>query len=301
MNILEQPPSKEWAALKYGGQRIAEVWFKPEGEPLALTFRIPRTSFQTPELGGLLTPANLLRAVGIANEEVESWRHGDVSHPGLDGSNADFGRPLPPPPPDVAHTTLAVRLRPPAQAVAQSESGEPEIPEANWQALEARWNAIVSLEATMDGLRISVESLRAEMETLSRQTLTAEDKAHALNADVAQWNQAKSRVLFALPKLRDYVHRSTWAKGTPERKKLDEIFKDSVRPPLLLTRMEEVQKQLDHLLKDRQVLSAQGVTVYQEGKSLAAAVRGALRTLQSNAAARAREKRDAGRKKGKSF
>ena len=85
MNFSEQPPSKEWAALKLKGETLAEVWFKPEGEPLALMFRIPQKSFQSGTSPGLTTE-NLLRAVGIATEEVESWRHGDVSHSGMSGA-----------------------------------------------------------------------------------------------------------------------------------------------------------------------------------------------------------------------
>ena len=76
MNFSEQARSKEWAALKYRGKRIADVWFKPEGEPFALTFRIPRQSFQVPGMGQRLTAENFLKAVGIATEEV----HGVVHH-----------------------------------------------------------------------------------------------------------------------------------------------------------------------------------------------------------------------------
>src|SRR6266436_4696732 len=76
VSFSEQPPSKQWAALKYRGEKLAEVWLKPEGEPFALTFRIPRESFQIPGMGQRLTTENLLKAVGITTEEVESWRHG---------------------------------------------------------------------------------------------------------------------------------------------------------------------------------------------------------------------------------
>ena len=53
MKFSEQPPSKQWAALKYRGEKFAEVWFKPEGQPLVLAFRIPRGSFQIPGIGEL--------------------------------------------------------------------------------------------------------------------------------------------------------------------------------------------------------------------------------------------------------
>jgi hypothetical protein len=301
VNFSEQPPSKEWAALKYRGETIAEVWFKPEGEPFSLTLRIPQKSFQIPGVGQRLTAENLLKAVGIANEEVESWRHGNASHSGMDGPNPELGHPLPPPAQDVTHLTIYVRLKPPAGAVARKESCEPEITPAQRQDLKARWNAILGLEAAMDTLRISMESLRTEMEASSKKTLTADEKVHALNADVAQWNQAKHRIFYALPKVRDFIHRSTWAMGTPERKQLEEFFKNDIRPDIPVAEMDKVQKQVENLLKDRQVLSAQGVTVYQECKSVSAAVQGALRTLQSNAASNALKKRAATRKKGKFF
>jgi hypothetical protein len=298
MNFSEQPPSKQWAALKYRGEKVAEVWFKPEGEPFALTLRIPQKSFQIPGMGQLLTPENFLNAVTIATDEVESWRHGDVSH---SGSDPELRHPLSPPPQDVPHLTIHVSLKPPTQAAAPEESGEPEIPLAKWQDLEARWNAILGLEATVDTLRLRMEGLRTEMEAASRKTLTADEKVHALNADVAQWNKAKSRVHYALPKVREFIHRATWAMALPERKKFEELFKNHIQPQIPFPEMDKVPEQLEYLLKDRQVLSAQGVAVCQECQSISADIQGALRTLQSNAAANARKKMGEARAKGKFY
>jgi uncharacterized protein YoxC len=196
---------------------------------------------------------------------------------------------------------LYVSLKPPPQTVAPNESCEPEIPEAKWQDLEARWKAILDLEASIETVRISTEGLRAEMEASSRKTMTPDEKVHALNADVHQWNKAKSRVLYALPKVREFIHRSTWATGTPERKKLEELFKNHIRPRIPFPQMDRVAEQLENLLKDWQVLSAHGASVYQECKSISLDVQGALRTLQSNAAANATKKRGAARAKGKHF
>jgi hypothetical protein len=300
VNFSEQPPSKQWAALKYRGEQFAEVWFKPEGEPFGLTFRIPRESFQIPGIGQRLTTENLLKAVGIAAEEVESWRHEGASGAGENGSDSELRHPLPPPQ-EVPHLNLSVRLKPPPGAVAPGEGGEHEIPEEKWQDLEARWNAILGLEASVDTLRISMEALRAEMESSWRRTLTAEEKVHALNADVAQWNKAKSRVPHALPKVREFIHRFTWAAGTPERKKLEELFKTHIRTRAPFPQMDKVLELLECLLKDRQVLSAQGVAVYQECKSITADVQGALRTLQSTATANATKKRGAAGARRKPF
>jgi hypothetical protein len=301
VNFSEQPPSKQWAPLKYRGETLAEVWFKPEGAPFALTFRIPQQSFQIPGVGQRLTPESLLRAVGIADDAVESWRHGDISHAGTEGANPELRSPLPPPPPDLTHLTISVSMKPPPQTVAPEESGEPEISSAQWQDLEARWNAILGLEATVETLRLRLEGLRGEMEAALQRTLTTEEKVHALNSDVAQWNKAKSRVHYALPKVREFIHRATWAMGTPERKKLEEIFKNHIQPRVPYPQSEKVPEQLENMLKDRQVLSAQGVAVQQECTNISATIQEALRTLQNNAAARAQKKRAAASAKGKLF
>jgi hypothetical protein len=291
VNFSKQPPSKQWAALKYRGDKFAEVWFKPEDEPFALTFRIPQSSFQIPGLGQRLTIETLLKAVGLATEEVESW------HP----QSNDLGHPLSPPPQDVPYLNLYVTLKPPPQAVASTDSCDPEIPEAKWQELEARWKAILELEASMEALRVSMEGLRAEMDASSRRTLTTDEKVNAPNADVAQWNKAKSRALYALPKLREFIHRFTWATATPERKKLEELFKNQIRSRIPFPQMDKVVEQLENLLKDWQVLSAHGVSVYQECKGISADVQGTLRTLQSSAAANAIKKRGTTANRGMSF
>jgi hypothetical protein len=286
--------------LKYRGEKVAEAWFKPEGDPFALTFRVPQRSFQLPGMGQSLTADNLLKAVGIATEEVESWHQEGGPDPGTGGPPSELGRPLPPPTQDVTHLILHVRLRPP-RAGAPEEGREPEAAEEQWQGLVARWNAILKLEASLDSLRIGMEGLRAELEASTRGSLTPDERVHAMQADVAQWTKAKSRVHHALPKTRDFIHRSTWAAGTPERKELEELFKAHAqsRPPV--PQMVKVAEQLDSLLKDRQVLSALGVSVFQECKSIAADVQGALRALRNNAAANAAKKRTASDARSRSF
>jgi uncharacterized protein YoxC len=301
VSFSEQLPSKQWATLKFRGEKFAEVWFKPEGDPLALRFRIPQNSFQIPGMGQRLTTENLLKAVALATEEVESWCQGGVSHSALNGSSSQLRNPLAQPPQEVTHLDIHVRLKPPPQAVACNESCERETASAKWQDLEARWKAIWGLEATMDTLRISMEGLRAEMEGLLKRMLTTEEKLHALAADVAQWSKAKTRVHYALPKAKEFIHRAIWAKGTPERKRLDEFFKNPGGAQLPLPQMDKVMEELEILRKDLQVLSAQGVTVCQECKTISADIQEALRRLQSNAATRAWKKRGAARAKRKPF
>jgi hypothetical protein len=299
VNFSEQLPSKQWAALTFRGERLAEVWFKPEGEPWALVFRVPRSSFQIPGIGPRLTPENLLKAVAIAPEEVESWRHGDASQSAPSGSDLRLSSPLPQPQPDVPHLDIYVCLKPP-KAVAGQEGREPEMASPTWQDLEVRWKAILGLESSLDTLRISMEGLRAELEAALKRALTPDEKLHGLASDVAHWNKAKSRVHHALPKTRDFIHRATWAQGAPERKRLDELFKTPLGTQAAPARTDGVLEALENLRKDRQVLSALGVTVYQECKSISAEVQGALRRLQVNAAARASKKKGATGARGKS-
>jgi hypothetical protein len=297
VNFSEQPPSKQWAALKYKGEKIADVWFKPKGEPFVLTIRIPKESFQIPGMGEQLTMENLLKAVAIGPEEVESWRHGDVSHSGMHGSNPIFGNILPAPPQHVTHLEFYVRLKPTLETVAHNESRELEISSAKWQDLETRWKTILGLEATMDTLRISMECLLIEMEALWKKPLTMEEKAYAPRADVAQWHKAKNRVHNAVPKMKDFSHRSIWAMGSPERKRLEELYNEHIQPRISFPQIDEVLKQLDELRKDRLVLSAHGKTVYQDCRGIAAELQGALRTIQNNA----QKKKGASGPKGRYF
>src|SRR5262249_2383566 len=151
----------------------------------------------------------------------------------------------------------------------------------------------------IDALRAAIEGLRAEMESAFKKSLHVDEKVHALQADVVQWTKAKNRVHYALPKAREFVHRATWALGVPERKSLEAVFKDFIEPRIPFPELDEVPGQLDHLQKDRQVLAAQGNTVSQECRSILAEIQRVLSTLQRNAAANARRKRESRREKGK--
>jgi uncharacterized protein YoxC len=183
----------------------------------------------------------------------------------------------------------------------QPESGEPEVASGKWQELEPRWKVILGLEASVDTLRMSMESLRTQMEASLKRVLNAEEKLNALSADVTQWNKAKSRVHYALPKAGEFIHRAVWAKGTPERKRLDEFFNNPIGPHLPVAEIDQVLEELEIWRKEMQVLSTQGATVYQECKSISADVEGALRTLQRNAAARPARKRGATGAKRKGY
>jgi hypothetical protein len=345
LDFSELPPSKQWAALKYRGEKFAEVWFKPEGEPFALTFRIPRTSFQIPGMDQGLTAANLLKAVGVTTEEVESWSHGDIEHSGMDGANPEFEQPFAAPPEDVADLTIYVSLKTPPQveepaqtdasvedsAIASEDStpadgaagSEDNTPAEGtapaqvgaaasaggatgdspilWEDLASRWRTIVGVEAAIDNLRLMVEGMQAQMETAANRPLSTEEKLHATKADLASWARVRARVPFALPKVREFIHRATWATGTPERKKIEDLFKDESPPDLPFPQLVKLVDHLENLLKDRQILSSHGVNVHQECKTISNEVLSTLRQLQSNAAANADRKRRAGRAKGKFF
>ena len=180
-----------------------------------------------------------------------------------------------------------------------SERTEQEIAAAKWQEIESRWKAILGLEAAIDTSRISMESLRSEMESSFRRTLTADEKQYAISSDMVQWNKAKSRIHYAVPNAKEFIHRAVWALAVPERKKLDEFFKTHTGPDIPISEMDRILEQLENLRKDRQVLAAQGVTVYQDCRRIAGDVQAALRTLLSNSAANAITKKRARNAKGK--
>jgi hypothetical protein len=158
----------------------------------------------------------------------------------------------------------------------------------------------LGVEAGIETLRLTLEGVRVELEALCKKTLTPEERLYARRDDVARWEREKRRVYFAVPKLNEFVHRATWAVGAPERKKLDELFKDSHEPDLTIPQMIQVGDQLGHLLKERQILSAQGTTVHRECRTIGANIQESLRTLQSNAAAN-RERKNRAARGGKFF
>src|SRR5205085_12434059 len=112
--------STQWAALKHRGETVAEVRFEPEGGVFDLSFRVPQSSFQIPGMHSRLTTDNLLKAVGLTPEEVESWHYEGASGSEVSATNSELGHPLPPPPQDISHLNLYVRLRP-SQAIAPQE------------------------------------------------------------------------------------------------------------------------------------------------------------------------------------
>jgi uncharacterized protein YoxC len=189
----------------------------------------------------------------------------------------------------------------PDQPAAGNDSRESDVPLEKWQALEACWKTILGLEASIDTTRISMDGLRAEMEAAFKKTLNVEEKLNCLQSDVAQWNKAKSRVHYALPKVREFIHRATWALAVPERKRLEEIHKAHIEPRIPFPDVDQIREQLEHLQKDRQVLFTTGNAVYQECRGITAEIQRALSTLQRNAADNARRKREAKRQKGKHF
>jgi hypothetical protein len=186
------------------------------------------------------------------------------------------------------------------QPEVRNESGEQEAASARWQELEPRWKAILALEGTIDTLRISMEAIRSEMDASFRRMLTADEKVNALANDVVQWNKEKSRIHYALPKAKEFIHRATWAKGIPERKRLEEFFKNPIGAHIPLPEVDQALEEIEILRKERQVLSNQGATVQQECRSIVGDVQAALRRLQVNAAARPAKKRGATGAKGKS-
>ncbi|HEY2787036.1 MAG TPA: hypothetical protein VGJ05_18895 [Fimbriiglobus sp.] len=301
MRVLEWLPSNKWVALTYLGEEIADAWLEQEGESVSLAFRVPRDRFQLSELQRHLTVENLLTAADVANDEVESWRFGDESPPGPDGTGPGLNEPLPVPLPDADHLTVTVRLKPPAHPEGENEVGGEDVPPEKWQALEALWKTILGIEAGIDSLRLGMDGLRAEMEGAFRKTMGIEEKNNALQADVAQWNKAKTRVHYAVPKVKEFIHRATWSLGTPERKRLGELFKSHIEPRIPFPEMDKAREQLEHLQKDRQVLFAAGNAVNHEGRGILAEIQRAYSTLQRNAADKAKAKRSSAREKGKYF
>jgi hypothetical protein len=291
VSAAEEVPD-ERATLRFQGEELAEAWFATEGERTTLIFRIRREHFEDAEQRRRLTYENLLTAAAVERDEIESWQVGDGSE-----TKIELSEHLSKLPPSEKNLTIRVRMKPPQPEI----PGEQEASLQQWQALEVMWKTILGLEASIDSSRLGMDGLRAEMETAFKRSMTVEEKLNALQSDVAQWNKAKTRVHHALPKVREFVHRATWALAQPERKKLEVVFKNDGEPRDPAVSAQSVREQLEHLQKERQVLFAQGNAVYQECRGILGEIQRALGGLQRNAADNARRKRSASREKGKHF
>lgn len=175
VNFGDRPPSTKWATLTHKGEVVAEAWLKPNGDPHALTFRIPQDPSPASDLRRRLTSETLLRSVGVPAEDV-AWLRAEEVGDGV----ADLRQPLPPAPPGAPYLTVRVRLKPPAPPSPPVEPSGDDIPLEQWQDLDARWQAVLALEAGITALRMSADGLRAELESAARGGLTSEDKMHAL-------------------------------------------------------------------------------------------------------------------------
>jgi hypothetical protein len=278
-------PSDDWVALDHLWEDIADAWFKAGAEGPTFLFRVPRDRLEVADV----TVERLLQAAAIPADEVASW------HLGEGEASPDLSHPLPEPPPDATHLTVIVHTKPPAR----DESDEPEMTLKRWQALDAAWLAVLGLEASIDALRLGMDGLRTELEAAFRRTMSVEEKCNALQSDVNQWTKAKSRVHYALPRIREFIHRATWATAGPERKDLEEFVEKHLKPRVAVPGMDRVRERLEHFHKDRQVLYAQGNAVSQESRGVLGEIQRVFSTLQRNAADRARQQREARRTKGK--
>ncbi len=288
----EADAATDWTTLAHDGAPIAEAWRMPEVDGATMVFLVPRDRL---EAESPVTIDLLLQVAGVSPVDVASWRLGDDSRAGADASDLDF--PLPSPAPDDDQLTVYVRLKPAMETDGEIE----EIALEKWQALDALWKAILLLESAIDTARMGMESLRNEMDSAFKRPLAVEEKLNALQADVAQWTKAKSRVHHALPKAREFIHKATWAQTVAERKSLEELVKAHVEPRVPLAGVDRLRERLEHLQKDRQVLLAAGNAVHQECRGILGEIQRATGALQRNAAERASKKRSAGREKGKHF
>lgn len=292
--MAEMESSTDWATLTYDGDIVAEAWTMPDGDASTVVFLVPRARLESSEDRMPVTIDILLQAAGIPSVDIDSWRLGDDSLAG--DADSDRTTPLPLPTEDDDQLTIHVRLKPPPV-----DGGVEDVPLERWQALDLLWKAILSLESAIDTARMGMESLRNEMDSASKRPLAVEEKLNALQADVAQWTKAKSRVHHALPKVREFIHRATWSQTVAERKALEEIVKAHVEPRVPLAGVDRIRERLEHLQKDRQVLLATGNAVHQECRGILGEIQRATSSLQRNAAERAKQKRSAGREKGKHF
>jgi hypothetical protein len=125
-----------------------------------------------------------------------------------------------------------------------------------------------------------LNGISGEIEVSLRRVLTTEEKPQASAADLAQWTKAKSRAHLILPKARDFIQHAACTKGTPERQRLDEFFKNADGVSTPVREIDQVLEELELLLENLKLLTAQGWSLSNECKLVWADVQLALRRMR---------------------
>jgi len=153
---------------------------------------------------------NLLKAVAIVPEEIEFWRHGDVSNSG----NTHIGSTPAAAPANVAHWRLACASSRRWKPLPARKAG-------NWRFRGQVAGTRSPLEGHLgfgSGIETCASVWKASLWKWKTYGEAIDDrrKAYAPRADVAQWTKAKNRVHNAVPKLKEVIHRSTWRWDRPK-------------------------------------------------------------------------------------
>ena len=276
MDFSKRAPSTKWTTLTYEGAVVAQVWFKPEGNPVGLQFLMPTRAFQLPDLENHLTMANLLKTVQIELKEIQSWTCSGIVHEGMNGTNPDFNKRIGPSSNSSDPVPIDVLL---------NSGHASEITPEQWNDLASRWDKIALLESEISRIRTEAERLCAKLDSLWNTTLTLEDK-YASRLDIAKWEEAKKRIPHLRPELIGFLKswNSIAAASIETKSRFVELIKTR-NSSFSQMEMSNALNELESIRKNRQVWISRGNDLCNLAQGVMSRAQVVLGQLKSSAKA----------------
>ncbi len=264
-------PSTAWEplALPGSGEHLLWLWFRPPHLPHGVLVRLP-PNFETYAGRLQLTPRSILALLGLDASSLAAWFV--FGSPGLPAA-LDLPLPavpagLPPELAFVAHTmplptypAMQPMSPQPAVAVPAGPTAVPASVPAAGSAdqllarIDSEWTTSITLERQLSGLRKKVSSLLGKLSALDK-GLTPEERLHADNADVKDWEEARRWLRDVSSRAQRYVkeHDIGITSMAGRRRSLEETYRTVVEPRQAQPGLESVLREFDAYRKSLQTL-----------------------------------------------
>ncbi len=317
--FASRPPSSGWeqVALPNSEQHVLWIWFRPPQMPSGVIVRLPPDLVSYPARNGL-TFRWLLNLTGIDPNALAMWYVFGTPMQHASGSQAALDAVVPAPPqgaqPEIAFVThmqpammQPMPMQPVPQPMAQPAMADPVhfstdavalTPETQKMLLriESEWQSCISLERQLAGLRKKVTGLLGKLNSLDKD-LKPEERLHADNADVKDWQDARRWLRDVSNRAQRFVkeHDIGVTSMAGRRRGFEETYRTVIEPKKPVAGMENMLREFDAYRKSLLTLmnnmNNSYQTASQEGERRAQRVLARIRAKSRGAKSTVSKKR----------
>lgn len=293
-------PSATWEQIPLPGQsgHCVWVWFRPPQMPNGAIVRLPA------ELDGYpgraqLTVRWLLSLTGMDPQTLAMWYVFGTPYQNAPHMQAALDAAIPQPPagvqPEIAFVAHAAAPLMPQQPMPMPHGvpmqhmphmQQPMLPQQNFDGavpqfsnqtvsmspevekllhrIEAEWHSCITLERQLAGVRKKVTGLLSKIQGLDKE-LSPEERLHADNADVKDWQQARRWLKDVSNRANRYVkeHDIGVTSMAGRRKKFEETYKTVIEPKRPVAGLDGMLREFDSYRKSLNTLLNNMNNAYQ--------------------------------------